>query len=210
MQIESTGNGYKVWLTPDEYERLRDYAANRPIDEPDKSSPKHHAVVLLGGKVGLRAQEIAEMRYGHVRKDDEGYYRLRVPESAGKDTTGGGGKARDAWIPTDVERDLLEIRFELERDEDERLLGVEKSRVRQIVRDLGEEMAEETGNTDWGRLSSHDLRRFFAQSLLVRENANIHTVMAVGGWSSPDALAPYLAKPTEQQIRDEMVAAGWD
>lgn len=202
MQIDSTDNGFKVWLTPSEYEQLRNYADNR--------GPKHHATVLLGGKVGLRAQEITAMRYEQVRKDEEGYYRLRVPKDAGKDTTGGGGKARDAWVPRDVERDLLKIRYDLGRDEGERLLGVKKSRVRQIVRDLGDEMEDETGNPDWSKLSSHDLRRFFAQTLLVRENANIHTVMDVGGWASPSALAPYLNKPTEKQIRDEMVAADWD
>lgn len=203
VQIESTAgeDEYKVWLTPDEEQQLEEYAKDR--------SAKHYAVVLLGGRIGLRAQEIAAMQYDHLREEGD-HYRLRVPESAGKDTTGTGGKARDAWVPSDAERELLRIRFELDEDDDEPLLGVQKRRVRQIVEELGEELAEETGTTDWAKLSSHDLRRYYAQTLLVREDTNPHVVMTIGGWSSLDALTPYLTRPTDEQIRDEMVSAGWD
>jgi len=34
--------------------------------------------------------------------------------------------------------------------------------------------------------------------------------MTIGGWSSLDALTPYLTRPTDEQIQEEMVAAGWD
>lgn len=203
MQIESTSgeNEYKVWLTPDELEQLENHAEER--------SPKHYATVLLGARIGLRAQEIAAMQYDHLREED-GNYRLRVPEDSGKDTTGSGGKARDAWVPSDAERELLRIRFELDAADDEPLLGVKKRRVRQMVEELGEELADKTGNPDWKRLSSHDLRRYYAQTLLVRRDTNPHVVMTIGGWSSLDALTPYLTRPTDEQIQEEMVAAGWD
>ncbi|ELZ96448.1 bacterio-opsin activator-like protein [Haloferax mucosum ATCC BAA-1512] len=203
MQIESTSaeNEWKVWLTSDELDHLAEHAKER--------SPKHYATTLLGGRVGLRAGEIAAMRYDHLR-DEDGHYRLRVPEESGKDTTGTGGKARDAWVPSDAERELLRIRFELDAKDDEPLLGVKQRRVRQMVGELGDELAEKTGNPDWSRLSSHDLRRYYAQTLLVRQDINPHVVMTVGGWSSLDALTPYLTRPTDEQIRDEMVSAGWD
>lgn len=153
MQIESTSgeNEYKVWLTPDELDQLENHAEER--------SAKHYATVLLGARVGLRAQEIASMKYDHLREEN-GHYRLRVPEKSGKDTTGSGGKARDAWVPSNAERALLRIRFELDADDSEPLLGVKKRRVRQIVEELGKELANKTGNPDWKRLSSHDLRRY--------------------------------------------------
>jgi integrase len=203
MQIDSTAgqSEWKVWLNSDELEQLENHAEER--------SPKHHAVVLLGAKVGLRAAEIAEMCYDHIRQQNDNY-RLRVPESAGKDTTGSGGKARDAWLPTDVERELLRIRFELDADDSDPLLGVQQRRVRQMVDELGDELAKKTGNSDWERLSSHDLRRYFAQTLLVRKDTNPHVVMSIGGWSSLDALTPYLTRPTDEQIREEMHEAGWD
>lgn len=41
----------------------------------------------------------------HVNRSDDGeHYRLRVPE--GKDTTGNGGKPRDAYLPQKVENDI--------------------------------------------------------------------------------------------------------
>lgn len=203
MQVESTEgeNEYKLWLTPEEYEQL--------VEHADERSWKHHATVLLGGRVGLRAGEIATMCHDHVWQSEAGDYYLRVPESSGKDTTGSGGRARDAWLPSAVERELLRHRFKSDASDDEPMLGVGQRRVRQMVSELGRSMVDETANSDWGRLSSHDLRRYFAQTLLVRQNVNPHIVMSVGGWDSLDALTPYLSKPTEKQIRDEMVAAGW-
>lgn len=45
-------------------------------------------------------------------------------------------------------------------------------------------------------VSSHDLRRRFAQRLLVDENMNPRVVMQVGGWDSFAAIEPYLNAPT--------------
>lgn len=133
VQVESTRgkNEWKVWLTPDEYRQLAEHAKGR--------AAKHYATILLGGRVGLRSQEIAGMCYNHLRDTDDGHYRLHVPEPAGKDTTGP-GQAWDAWVPSDVElvvdlvpvdaHDLLRIRYELDAQDDERLLGVKTRRVR--------------------------------------------------------------------------------
>ena len=51
-------------------------------------------------------------------------------------------------------------------------------------------------------MSSHDLRRRFAQRLLVDEGVNPRVVMAVGGWSSFSAIEPYLNEPTEDVISE--------
>lgn len=91
MRLEGTGddNQYKVWMTDDELETLRRHAANHRDD----------VIIQLGGYVGLRAFEIAQVRPEHVRRTSDGdHYRLRVPQ--GKDTTSGGGKPRNAYLPT--------------------------------------------------------------------------------------------------------------
>ncbi len=46
------------------------------------------------------------------------------------------------------------------------------------------------------RVTSHDLRRAWANHLLVEENVSPRIVMRLGGWSSYDAIEPYLAAPT--------------
>ena len=54
-------------------------------------------------------------------------------------------------------------------------------------------------------LSTHDLRRCWANHLLVEENVSPRIVMALGGWSSYDAIEPYLAAPTEENIISSMM-----
>jgi integrase len=95
MRVEATkGNEHKVWLTDSEIEDLR-RATNSQRDD---------LIIQLGAFVGLRAFEIPQVRPADVKETDSGQYRL--PVQAGKDTTGNGGKPRDAYLPDGVERDL--------------------------------------------------------------------------------------------------------
>jgi hypothetical protein len=57
-----------------------------------------------------------------------------------------------------------------------------------------------TGEQQFAHVSLHDLRRRFAQRLLVDEELNPRVVMAVGGWDSFAAIEPYLTEPTEDVI----------
>jgi len=74
--------------------------------------------------------------------------------------------------------------------------------VRAVVKRTAEAAAEQTGDEDFEHVSSHDLRRRFAQRLLVDENMNPRVVMQVGGWSSFQAIEPYLNAPTEEVVDD--------
>ena len=65
-----------------------------------------------------------------------------------------------------------------------------------------ERAADETGVEDFQKVSTHDLRRRFAQRLLVDEEMNPRVVMQVGGWSSFQAIEPYLNAPTEDVVDD--------
>jgi hypothetical protein len=74
-------------------------------------SKRNDLLIQLGGYVGLRAFEIPQVCPCHVKRTDDGeHYRLRVPE--GKDTTGNGGKPRDANLPESVERELHQYQQE--------------------------------------------------------------------------------------------------
>lgn len=54
------------------------------------------------------------------------------------------------------------------------------------------------------------LRRCWANHLLVEEGISPCIVMALGGWSSYDAIESYLAAPTEENIIDSTeMATGW-
>jgi len=185
MRIEATtGEGTKVWLTDDEVKQLRRAAASYRDD----------LIIQLGAYVGLRAFEIPQVAPKHVTSTDSGQHRLRVPR--GKDTTGSGGKPRDAYLPASVEADLQRYQTAENIAPRDPFVALTDRGVRAAVKRTAEAAAEQTGEADFRKVSSHDLRRRFAQRLLVDENMNPRVVMQVGGWDSFAAIEPYLNSPS--------------
>ena len=160
-------------------------------------------IIQLGAFVGLRSFEVPQVQPRHIKTTESGQYRLRVPE--GKDTTGSGGKPRDVYLPDDVERSLQQFANAENIAPREPFVDLSGRGVRAAVKRTAEAAANETGENDFRHVSSHDLRRRFAQRLLVDENMNPRVVMQVGGWDSFQAIEPYLNAPTPE-IVDEAFA----
>ena len=193
MRLEATDkpDQYKVWMNDSELDTLRRYAG----------SSRNDLLIRLGGYVGLRAFEIPQVCPKHVKRTDDGeHYRLRVPK--GKDTTGNGGKPRDAYLPESVERELHQYQQENDLRPSDPFIDLSESGVRAVVKRVANTTADETGEEDYRHVSSHDLRRRYAQRLLVDERMNPRVVMAVGGWDSFKAIEPYLNAPSEQVVND--------
>jgi integrase len=193
MRLEATEkpDQYKVWLTHEELDQLRRHAG----------STRNDLIIQLGAYVGLRAFEIPQIQPKHVKRTSDGeHYRVRVPE--GKDTTGSGGKPRDAYLPENVERDLHRYQQENDIARNEPYVDLTESGVRATVKRIARAAADETGNDDYEHVSSHDLRRWYAQYLLVDKEMNPRVVMDVGGWGSFTAIEPYLNAPTEDVINE--------
>jgi len=198
MRLQATAkpDEYKVWLTDPELRALRRQA-----------SPRDKLIIDLGAYVGLRAFEIPQIKPKHVDRTDDGeHYRLRVPQ--GKDTANGQGKPRNAYLPADVEERIYTYTNDTDRGRDEQLIQLSTRSVRDVVKRTAQAAAEATGNPDYEYVSSHDLRRRFAQRLLVEKQMNPRVVMAVGGWDSFEAIEPYLTEPTPDKINDAFDAAG--
>ena len=51
---------------------------------------------------------------------------------------------------------------------------------------------------------SHDLRRAWANYHLVEKEVSVRVMMAIGGWSSYDAIEPYLTQPSSEKIGAEL------
>jgi integrase len=200
MQIERAADGtHKCWLREGEFQAIVD-AADGWRDE---------LVVRLGGEVGLRSCEIPQITPGHIRRevgDDFDAYFLRVPE--GKDTADGVGKPRDAYLPRRLETEMTRFAEERDLEDDDPYAPVTPRRIQQVVKGAADRAAEATGDDDFLKVSSHDLRRYFAQTLLVRERLNPRVVMDVGGWSEFKAIEPYLNKPDPGTIAREFARAG--
>ena len=192
MRLDSTGaqDQYKVWMTDDEIDELRRATASYRDD----------IIIQLGGYVGLRAFEIPQVQPRHIKETQQGHYRLRVPE--GKDTTGNGGNPRDAYLPDSVERDLQQFQNAENIAPKDPFVDLTERGVRAAVKRTAEAAADATGEDDFRHVSSHDLRRRFAQRLLVDKNMNPRVVMEVGGWDSFDAIEPYLNSPTPDVVDD--------
>ncbi|MFC6987501.1 site-specific integrase [Haloplanus sp. GCM10025708] len=200
MRLEATAGDndqHKVWMTDPELEDLERVAA----------STRDYLIIRLGGRVGLRAFEIPQVRPKDVKRTDDGeHYRLRVEE--GKDTTGNGGKPRDAYLPADVEGDLHRYQNEENIGRGESFVELSERGIRAVVKRTAERAADETGDDDFRHVSSHDLRRRFAQRLLVDERVNPRVVMQVGGWDSFAAIEPYLNAPTPDVVNEAFEEAG--
>ena len=154
----------------------------------------------MGAYVGLRAFEVPQPTPSDIIENESGQYRLRI--CAGKDTSGKGGKPRNAFLPDSVERDLQRYQNSENIAPRDPFIDLEQPGVRAIVKRTAEHAADETGVEDFRKVSTHDLRRRFAQRLLVDEAMNPRVVMQVGGWSSFQAIEPYLNAPSEDVVDD--------
>lgn len=80
--------------------------------------------------------------------------------------------------------------------------------MRAVVKRTAKRAAEQTDNDDVQYVRSHDLRRRFAQRLLVDHQMNPQVLMQVGGWDSFQAIEPYLNAPTPGVVNVAFEEAG--
>jgi len=92
--------------------------------------------------------------------------------------------------------------------DDEPLIELTPRSVQRVVTRIAECVADETGDPDWRKVSSHDLRRYFAHQLLVEEQMNPHVVMKVGGWDKSESIEPYFTKPSENTVNEAFEGCG--
>jgi integrase len=157
------------------------------------------------GDCGLRVSEVLDVKPKHIsRRSDGRNFELEVV--SGKDTTGeySGGKHRETWLPREFEAQINRYTQEKNVADDEPLVDNGKRTIQDWVSRASEQAAEATNDSDYRRVSTHDLRRCWANHLLVEEKVSPRIVMALGGWSSYNAIEPYLAAPTEENINQSM------
>lgn len=196
MRTERNKDGtWNVWMSREEYREL----------PREAQSWEQEIALRLMGDCGLRVAEVLDVTPGNIdRMSDGTHHNLEVV--AGKDTTGeySEGKQRETWLPVDLERLIYRYADDEGIDDDELLIDKSKKTLQNWVDNAAERAAERTGDDDYRRVSSHDLRRCWAHHLLVEEGVSPRIVMALGGWSSYDAIEPYLAAPSEENIIESM------
>ena len=195
VRIDDSGSTVKCWLDyPDEVDTLAKAAR--------KDDWEREIAILLMGFVGSRASGVSSARPGGVSFNSDGdYWAL---ELRGKNTRGGQKTTRDTYVPRRV-KDMLDI-YADERSiaDDDPYVSVSVSTIRRWVTEAAERVSEQTGNDRWLSVSSHDLRRSWATFHLVERDVPVRVMMEIGGWSSYEAIEPYLTKPTPATIGREM------
>jgi len=164
---------------------------------------EREVAVQLMGRVGCRADEVTYPSRSSLRWSSSG--ECWFLEIRGKNTSGEAGtkKTRDAWVPDGVAENMQRFASERERGSEEPLVDASTSSVRRWIHEARAELADD--RTDrWGHVSSHDLRRSWVTYHLVERGTDVRTMMSIGGWSSYDAIEPYLGAPTESRIGDVM------
>lgn len=199
VRIDDSGDVTKCWLTRDEVSLLERAAGRRDWER--------EIAVELMGRVGLRAHEVLYPGDSELWYSDEGEcWRVEV---RGKNTKGGEPTVRDAWVPDEVEDDLRKFARERGRGTEESWVSLDSPpSVRRWVRQAAEKLVDDGHSKRWLQVSSHDLRRSWAQYHLVEKNRDVRTLMSIGGWSSYDAIEPYLREPSEGRIGEVMGSSG--
>ena len=193
MDIDDSGSEVKVWLSyPSDVDTLADQA--READWTRRIS------ILLMGKVGLRASGVPTAKpQGLSYNDDGNYWQLTV---RGKNTKGGDKTTRDTYVPEGVKRELENYAKERDIAPSEPYVSASVDSIRRWVREARELLTHESER--WTEVSSHDLRRSWATHHLVEKEVSVRVMMDIGGWSSYNAIEPYLNKPTASKIGEEM------
>lgn len=195
VRIDDSESEVKCWLT---YDR----ELNRVEEKAREQDWEQEIAVQLMCRVGCRASGVLSAKPQNLRWNSEGeYWELTIK---GKNTKGGEKTVRDAYVPERVKENLDRYQSERGIQSDEPYVDVSVSTVRRWVREITNEIASDSGSTRWEHVSSHDLRRSWANHHLVEEGVNVRVMMEIGGWSSYDAIEPYLGKPTASKIAQEM------
>lgn len=185
-----TDDGYRVWLSTSEYNRLLGTATDDTV---------RRLAFQLGGRSGLRVSEIVNLTYRNVKDADEGFARIWEAK---------GDQYREAPIPNDV---LHAVRALSDYHEpDDPIVGVSSRTVRRWVTEHAKELHEEDGNRGWLYLRPHDLRRTWASWAMYERGVYPAVIFRYGGWSDWDTFADHyvgsLSPEAARRERDKMYA----
>ena len=193
--LDDSGAQTKVWLDyPDDVDLL--------ATEAREADWKQRIAVLLMGKVGLRASGVQSAKPAGLSYNEGGdYWELEVK---GKNTKGGDKTTRQAYVPTSVKRELDNYAKERDIAPSEPYVDVSVDSIRRWVREAAGNLTD--SDERWQHVSSHDLRRAWANYHLVEKEVSVRVMMAIGGWSSYAAIEPYLNQPSSSKIGTELNA----
>lgn len=203
MRLEPMEKRVRVHFSPAEYDLLLDSAPNKTC----------YFASRLEAECSPRIGQVANIERGDFYVPDDPNVELVFLRLRGtKDTTEGesplGGKARITWVAQDLYDELTQWADQRGLSEDDQLFDVGSRRLGQYVQEMRKNAAKRSGDDDYLYVSSHDFRVYYATNMVRRLRVDLEIVMEMGGWASKKAIEPYLRKPLERDIQDELVRTG--
>lgn len=110
------------------------------------------------------------------------------------------------WIPRGLYDEIVEYCYQENISPTEELFDVGAERLRQLVKETGENAATSASDEDFRHLTPHDLRAYFATHMICRRNVDPEIVKSMGGWNSDEALKPYLDVALPRDIKTSSLA----
>lgn len=199
MQTHPLEDGkWRVFMRMDEFKQLLESAEHQRAQT---------AITVMGKS--LRVGTAADVLMGQFYKDDDGGWWLHVEA---KDSTERDRETKPRDIP--FTKPVIEV---IERHKevsdlsslpaDEPLFTKTKRTLQRDVKDAAKNAAIATGNDEYRKISSHDLRRYYASHYLFRLEVDEHTVRQIGGWKKIEHMFEYLLLPRDL-IKDRLAKAG--
>jgi len=190
-------SSWNVWLSRSEYEVLPREA---------KTFEQESEAIRLMGDCGLRVQEVLDVKPKHVSRMSDGtHFELKVV--GGKDTTGEytGGKYRETWLPRDVEATINRYIQQTGIDDEERLVPKAK---RTVSTGLNKQPRKQPKKLETMTTAVFQPTIFAAVKITSLSNrTSARGSSWLSGMEFYDAIEPYLAAPTEQNIIESMRTA---
>jgi len=185
MRKEATKEEYRCWLDESEQNILTSYYE-------DENVIKQIAIRLMLGS-GLRADEVTRVRAADIEESDKAdFKRLRVRE----------GKTgyRETIIPNSLANQIKTVDQVADRGS---IIDVTTRTIQNWVVAACEKIAEETHDENWYDVSSHDLRRTWATSM-VQSGIPSDLVMDWGGWEDHDTFREHYWKSDDREIQKHL------
>ena len=200
MKTYKINDEYRCFLTVDEFNKFCQKAKNKYGED--------EYWVLIGIKLlalSVRVGTLERIYTSDFKQGERGVQLLQIWEKNSRNE-GGKRRPRDIWIPNPV-YNSIQAYIDEKNKEDDRLIPKSESTFRRRFNNLTEELAEETGNNDWEKVTPHDLRRYFAVHFLFRHRIDPGLVRQMGGWSSQESMVEYLILPDDVLV-DEIESMG--
>jgi integrase len=192
LREHESSDGMKVWLSEGDTETLLDAAGNT----------EQRIAFALGARCGLRSHEILEVSPNDIVSSDAGRM-LKVEH-------GKGDKYRETPIPAELVRQIETVDDMRDKSSDTPVISVTTTQsLRNWIQSTREDLAEQTDDDRWNRLSLHDLRRTWATALASKDVDPL-IVCDWGGWNDLETfLEHYKGVYSPEAQRRERDKVSW-